>query len=128
MDNDRYTAAIDRVERTAANLHGALDVVVAALEAARRERIAGLNLTDIVRGLATRGGKETRLMPTKAFREFERAISAYRATAIRVLVDEEGMTYSEVAKLTGVSRQMVARLYRAAESDETGAFGDSKYT
>jgi predicted DNA-binding protein (UPF0251 family) len=71
---------------------------------------------EVVNGLLEQGGREQRLGPTVAFRDFERVMTAYRARAIRALVDEEGLTFSAVARLTGVSRQMVARLYRAAEA------------
>jgi DNA invertase Pin-like site-specific DNA recombinase len=74
--------------------------------------VAGDGLVDIIPALVARGGRETRLAPTRAYHAFERAITAYRARAIRELVDDEHMTYTEIAELIGVSRQMVARLYR----------------
>jgi hypothetical protein len=86
------------------------------LEDARRERAARVDLVAIVQHLKDQGGRETRLAPTVAFREFEQALTAYRATAIRILVDETGMTYSAVGELIGVSRQMVARLYGAGDA------------
>jgi hypothetical protein len=76
-------------------------------------RETGADLVQTVHRLNELGGRETRLAPTAAFREFERAMTAYRATAIRLLVDDNGMSFSDVGKLIGVSRQMVARLYRA---------------
>ena len=110
---DWYVLAIADVERSAADLRLALDQVIAALHQARRERLAGGDLVQIVEHLRDGGGKVVRLAPTVAFRAFEQAISAYRAATIRALVDECGMTFSDVSQLIGVSRQMVARLYRA---------------
>jgi hypothetical protein len=51
-----------------------------------------------------------------AFREFEAAVTDYRASMIRALVDEDHLTFTEVGELTEASRQMVARLYRRAPS------------
>jgi DNA-directed RNA polymerase specialized sigma24 family protein len=113
MSDDWYLDSIDQVQRAADDLHASLDVAMDTLAHARTDRVAGDRLVDIIRGLIARGGRETRLAPTQAFHAFEQAITAYRARAIRALVDEEHMTYTEIAELIGVSRQMVARLYRA---------------
>ena len=112
MSDDWYLDSIDRVQRAGDELHASLDLVMGALADARTARVAGDGLVDIIRALIARGGRETRLAPTQAFHAFEQAITAYRARTIRALVDEEHMTYTEIAELTGVSRQMVARLYR----------------
>ncbi|MDX6410311.1 MAG: hypothetical protein QOE13_3382, partial [Gaiellaceae bacterium] len=111
MSDDWFLASIDQVQRAADDLHGALDLVMDALAEARAAHLADAGLVDIVQGLVDRGGRETRLLPTAAFHAFEQAVTAYRARAIRALVEEEHMTYTEIAQLTGVSRQMVARLH-----------------
>jgi hypothetical protein len=113
MDDDWYVAAIDDITRAAEELRAALDVTLAVLAPARQERLAGVGLVGIVSGLVARGGRATRVAPTVAFREFERALTVYRGRAIRALVDEEHLTFTEVANLTGVSRQMIARLYNS---------------
>jgi len=110
---DPYGASIENVARAAAELQDAVQRAVNALHGAALERAAGVDLVSIIRHLVEQGGKETRLQPTVAFRAFEQAITEYRATAVRILVDETGMTYSAVGELIGVSRQMVARLHRA---------------
>jgi hypothetical protein len=111
---DWYTAAVDRVESSAMDLRAVVEGTVDLLRQARRERLGGRGLVDIVEGLVEAGGREARLAPTVAFRDFERAVTAYRAAVVRGLVDQEHMTFSTVAQLTGVSRQMIARLYRGA--------------
>jgi DNA-directed RNA polymerase specialized sigma24 family protein len=116
MSEDWYLDSIDQVERAADDLHASLDVVMDALADARTARVAGDDLGDIIRGLIERGGREARLAPTHAFHAFEQALTSYRARAIRSLVDDEHMTYTEIAELIGVSRQMVARLYRDTSS------------
>ena len=45
---------------------------------------------------------------------FNRRLTALRAEGIRLLVEEEGRTLTEVAVLVGRSRQFVTRLYRQA--------------
>jgi hypothetical protein len=42
------------------------------------------------------------------------AVAAARAESIRIMVDEEGLTVSDVGKLLRRPRQLVSRLYRAA--------------
>jgi hypothetical protein len=115
MTDDWYVAAIDNVDRAAQAAHAAIDRTVEALLEARQERIAGIPLVDIVDHLVARGGRETRRSADEAFREYADAVTAYRAATIRALVDQELLTMSEIARRTGVSRQMVARLYRSAD-------------
>jgi hypothetical protein len=125
MTEDWYVASIDRVEAAATDLHEALDATLASLRKARVERLAGVDLVDIVKGLVLRGGREIRLAPSVAFTEFERAVTSYRAAAVRALVDEEHMSFSDVARLTDVSRQMIARLYRRGQGSDAATKGVS---
>jgi hypothetical protein len=113
LSEDWYVGAVDQVARAADQLHSSLQRVVDRLAIACDERLAERDLTDIVSGLVDDGGRDIRLAPSVAFDEFERAVTMYRARTIRALVDENGMTFTAVASLTGVSRQMIARLYRA---------------
>ncbi|MDQ1713470.1 MAG: hypothetical protein QOE45_2920 [Frankiaceae bacterium] len=117
-NGDWYTESIDRVEGAGQALHRAVEDALDLLRQARSERLGGAELVDIVGRLVERGGRGVRLAPTVAYREFERAMTAYRAGAIRSFVDDDGLTYSEIAAMTGVSRQMIARLYRAADEQE----------
>jgi CRP-like cAMP-binding protein len=118
MSDDLYVDSIDKVETAANELLESIVRMFELLGRARRERLAGVDLVSIVRDLMAHGGRQSRLAPTMAFRKLEQALTAYRATAIRELVDEQHMTFSQIGELTGVSRQMVARLYRQPESDE----------
>ena len=45
------------------------------------------------------------------FREYERAIASMRADVVRVLVDEGGLSLTDVARQMRISRQAAARLY-----------------
>jgi hypothetical protein len=123
MAEDWFIASIDRVEGAANDLHETLDRLMEPLREARSERIRGVGGVDIVEGLLDRGGRDTRLASTVAFREFERAVTDYRASKVRALVDEGHLTFTKAAELTGVSRQMVARLYREAVARDSGDEG-----
>jgi len=125
IENDWYIDAIDEVERSAQELHQALEFTVDALRPARDERLTGVELPEIVAGLVARGGKTRREAASVAFLAFQRAVTTYRAVAIRGLVDEHHMTFSEVANLTGVSRQMISRLYKAASQAAEGQEADA---
>jgi hypothetical protein len=113
---DRYVNAIDNVEQCARAAHDALDGAVEAFRMARQERLAGLPHTEIVRGLLARGADGSRRRADEACREFIAALSEFRAVSVRMMIDEDGMTFSDVARLAGVSRQMIARLYRGTRT------------
>jgi hypothetical protein len=40
--------------------------------------------------------------------------------SVRLMVDEDGMSLSDVARFAGLSRQMIARLYRGAPTSPEG--------
>jgi hypothetical protein len=111
MTQDWYVDSIDDVERTAQALSEALESLVEMLGVARQQRLGDVPLLEIITGVLARGGVDARRRVELAFREFEHAVTAYRARATRFLVDEGGLTRSEVAGLSGVSRQMTGRLY-----------------
>ena len=115
MSDDWFEVAVRAVEAAATDVHAAVDDVVGMLRHAADERSEGTRLQAVVAGLVDGGGREARLAPTVAYDRFEAAVTAYRARAIRALVDEEGLSFTDVGRLTGVSRQMVARLYQSVE-------------
>jgi hypothetical protein len=112
VSDDKYVTAIDKVEQSARAAHEALDRTVEAFTMARQERLAGMPHAEIVTGLIARGGGGSRRRADEACRAFIAALSEFRAVSVRMMVDEDGMTFSDVARLAGLSRQMVARLYR----------------
>ena len=115
MSEDWYVKGVDEITSAADRLHASLDRLVHLLAVGRGERLAGVDQLDIVRLLVDAGWFDARRAPTAAFKEFEHALTAHRARAVRALVDDEHMSFTSVSLLTGVSRQMVARLYRAAD-------------
>jgi hypothetical protein len=46
--------------------------------------------------------------------KFDEAFTMVRAQGVRMAVDQEGASFTEVARLVGRSRQFVTRLYRQA--------------
>jgi hypothetical protein len=108
MSDDWFVLAVEAVDAAARDVHAAM------LKDAVEERSGGSSVQAVVAGLVDRGGRNARLAPTVAYERFEATLTAYRARAIRALVDEEGLSFTDVGRLTGVSRQMVARLYRSA--------------
>jgi hypothetical protein len=112
-EQDEYVVAIEQVELEAARLVESLGNVLEALRRAKQKRARGVPLPEVIAGLVEAGGRGLRRSADEAFVIYERAVMNYRATAIRELVDEYGLSLSEVSRRIGVSRQMVGRLYRS---------------
>ena len=112
VDLCTYIASIDNLDRAAQTLRLELGKTMEALLRARATALDGTSVVDIVLDLATRrGGRDIRDLTVAAIAAYEHAMTLHRSVAIRALVDDAGMTFSEVARLGGVSRQMIARLY-----------------
>jgi hypothetical protein len=98
------------------------------VEAARADLVVSLErLGESLRQRALFESPETRLsemdpLPGTELHErlidglerMHHAIAAARAESVRVMVDDEGLTLSDVAKLMNRPRQLVSRLYRSA--------------
>lgn len=94
-----------------------LEEIPAVLAPTRAQRAQGLPLSLIALDLADRasaGRRET----AKAFADYERAVGSLRASMVRALVDEEGASFSALARRMGISRQAVTRLYEAGSRDK----------
>lgn len=114
---DWFVAAVDEVERAGRAASSALDDVIRELQSARQARRAGRPIGEIVDELIAAGGRESRLSAADAFDHYERAVASMRAAVVRALVDDDGQTFTEVGRRLGVSRSMVARLYRTAAEE-----------
>jgi DNA-directed RNA polymerase specialized sigma subunit len=112
-DHDWLLASIELVESAAEAARRALDAAVQSVEETRRERQAGLPMVEIADRALARSGREARLQASAAMDEYENAVMRFRGGVVRALVDEGNLSLSEVARRMGVSRQVVARLYRA---------------
>jgi hypothetical protein len=114
---DSFLAAIDDIAAALEAAREALDGSTEPLASARRRRLAGASMLEIVDELVAAGGPEARRDTARAFARYERAVKTFRGTVIRTLVDEEGVSLSEVSRRLSISRQMTTRLYQAVGGD-----------
>jgi hypothetical protein len=118
VPGDRFLRAIDDIAGAVEAAREALDESTEPLVSARRRRLAGASMLEIVDDLVAAGGPEAlRRETARAFARYERAVKAFRGTVIRTLVDQEGVRLSEVSRRLSISRQMTTRLYHAASGD-----------
>jgi hypothetical protein len=111
MTEDWFAVAVEEVANAGHQACLAIEASVDALREGREAWNAGRSIVDVVDGLIAAGGRETRLSAADAFREYERAVASMRAGVVRALVDEGGLSLTDVAKRMKISRQAAARLY-----------------
>jgi hypothetical protein len=111
MTEDWFAGAVERVAAAGREACLAVETAVGALREGGEARNAGRSIVEVVDELIAGGGRDTRLSAAEAFREYERAIASMRTGVVRVLVDEGGLSLTEVAKRLKISRQAAARLY-----------------
>jgi len=118
---DWFAGAVERVANAGHQACLAIETAVGALREGCKARNAGRSVVDVVDELIAAGGRETRLSAADAFREYERAIASMRTGVVRALVDEGGLSLTDVAKRMKISRQAAARLYeRVRERGDEG--------
>jgi hypothetical protein len=115
MDRDPFVAAAEEVAVAGRAVCDAIESALRALEVGARASAAGVPLVDVVDQLIGAGGRDVRLATADAFHEFERSLVEMRACVVCALVDEEGLSLTEVGRRLQISRQAVARLYRHAK-------------
>jgi hypothetical protein len=121
MTEDWFVGAVERVADAGRQACLAIETAVGALREGCEAREAGRSVVEVVDVLIAAGGRETRLSAADAFREYERAIAAMRAGVVRALVDEGGLSLTDVARRMKISRQAAARLYEpVAELGDQG--------
>ena len=109
--DDPFITAIDEVTRAVAAAGGALDGASASLASARARRLAGVPMTILVDELLAVGGPPLRRSGADLLSDYRRAVRGFRAAAVRALVDEDGLSLTEVSRRLEISRQMATRLY-----------------
>jgi DNA-directed RNA polymerase specialized sigma24 family protein len=119
MYRDPFVAAAEEVATAGRAACDAIESAITALGVGARARTTGIPLVDIVDELA--GGRDVRLATADAFHEFERALVEMRARVVCMLVDEDGLSLTEVGLRLQISRQAVARLYRHAKEGDAPA-------
>lgn len=118
MYQDPFVEAVDEVTAAGRVACDAIAATIRPLEHAAHEREHGVPLVDIVDELIGAGGRELRLASAEAFHEFERAIGEMRARVVCALIEQDGLSFTDVGARLLISRQAVARLYRQAKGDE----------
>jgi hypothetical protein len=118
VPGDPFLGAIEDIAAAVDAAREALNESIAPLVSARRRRLAGASMLEIVDDLVAADGPEAlRRETARAFACYERAVKAFRGIVIRTLVDEERVSLSEVSRRLSISRQMATRLYDAAGGD-----------
>jgi hypothetical protein len=121
VTEDWFVGAVERVAEAGRHACLAIEAAVGALREGCEARNAGRSVVEVVDVLIAGGGRETRLSAAEAFREYERAIASMRVAVVRVLVDEGGLSLTDVAKRMKISRQAAARLYELVpDRDDEG--------
>jgi hypothetical protein len=105
--------AIEQIKRTGEEAEKAIREGVASIDVAREQLAAGVTVSELVDDLVARGGRDARLRSSAAIDAYEHAVMVYRIGLIRAMVDDEKLSLSDVGRRLGVSRQMIARLYRS---------------
>jgi hypothetical protein len=121
LSRDPFVEAAKQVATAGRAACEAIGAAVDALEIGVEARRAGVPLSDVVDDLIGAGGRDVRLSAADAFHEFERTIAEMRARVVRALIEEDGLSLTDVARRLRISRQAVARLYDNAKID--GAHG-----
>jgi hypothetical protein len=111
VNGDPFLAALDDVERAGRAACVAIDIASKEVASLGTARAQGEPLEAIVEQGVARGIRARRIAAADAFHEYERSVARVRAFVVRALVDESGLTQTDVARLIGISRQEVARLY-----------------
>jgi hypothetical protein len=124
MDRDPFVAAADEVALAGRAACEVIESAVRALEVGARARTTGIPMVDVVDRLIGAGGRDVRLATADAFHQFERALIEMRARVVCTLVDDDGLSLTEVGRRLHISRQAVARLYR--HSKERGGSAEDK--
>ena len=105
-------ALLRDVEQAAAGARDALRGRAAELlRRAQRERIGGA-LDSEVALLVLADGADALRSVHESVCAYEDRLNALRAQLVHVLVDESGMSFTELARRMGLSRQRVAQYYR----------------
>jgi len=112
MTEDWFVEAVERVADAGYRARVAIETAVGALREGCEARNSGRSIVEVVDELIAAGGRETRLSAADAFREYERAIASMRSGVVRALVDEGGLSLTDVSKHLKISRQAAARLSR----------------
>ena len=114
MTDDALDLRLTQLDEACRDLAGDLTALRKAVAEIRRLRRRGRSVADVVRvGPGVPARREVR----SSWSRLNQALHAYRAELVRSLVEDEGMSITDTARLTGNARQVVSRLYHSVSSE-----------
>ena len=111
---DRFLESLEELDKAVARVRHELDGLDAANAHARDAVRAGMHMRDL---FPRSDGPRARDAVIEAVTALQSALMRSRGEFFGVLVEQEGMTISEVARLVGHPRQLVKRGYDAVRAD-----------
>ena len=115
---DRYVERLRATESAAVELRRLLALHLERIERAETEVRSGRSAHLVLLDALKRGGGDGRRAVQAATLRYEQAARRLRCESVRVLVDEGGLTLTDVGRLSGYSATMARRLYLGAFDDE----------
>lgn len=112
MQTDPFATQLRELDRAILELTARLEQLREALGEIRRMHGEGLPVSEIV---ASGPGAPARRDVIEALANLNRSLHAYRAQLVEAMVDREGLSIADAARVTGNARQVVSRLYHSAE-------------
>jgi len=106
----RYLDRLDELSAAAAALGTLLGALVTKADQMRHELAGSRHIFDAVSAVSDEPSRAFRRDLHAAIRRFERAMQNTRGQSLRILVDDGGLTVTEVARAVNLSVQMVKRL------------------
>jgi hypothetical protein len=114
---DAILCRLATMDRAAVELRRDLAVLRDGIRVHRKLRERGLSLSD---SLVRSPDPACHEVVARQIEILTEAVHDYRVEIVRSLVDEEGWTLADVARETGNARQVVSRLYHAADTRRCG--------
>jgi len=114
MTEELISSIVD-AERAARAAMKELEATVSDLAAAYKQTLSNSTAQEIVQGLLGQDHLKLRRATYRAIRDYERASAHIRESLVRVLIDNEHLSVSEVASRLTISRQLTSRLYKQAK-------------
>jgi hypothetical protein len=102
-----WVRSVQRIEDARVDLLAALDELEPWIEGAIDAIVGDETMADLV----SRTQLRTRRHVSDALGGMTSALAENRVAAIRVVVDDEGMSITDAARLFGIPRQVLSRLY-----------------
>lgn len=108
MEADPFDIQLEELDRACLDLTERLEGLRNAIVLIGHLRNQGRPVSEIV---AFGPGVPARREVRESWSRLNRALHAYRVRLVRSMVDDEGMSITDAAHVTGNARQVVSRLY-----------------